>query len=99
MLTLDQKIVKFKIANWNLWFVTRTKIFIELSDKQSIKCCCGRLATGLHEQNCTKFNKKVDHVTFKYLLSQLKLKHKVEISRRQIKEGKCKSIKTKYLWK
>lgn len=36
----------------------------EISDKYSIKCICGRLCTGLHEQTCKKFKNAVER---KYL--------------------------------
>lgn len=36
------------------WNSTRIKVFNELSDSQSMFCCCGKLATGLHESNCRK---------------------------------------------
>ena len=41
----------------------------ELSSEQTIKCVCGRLATGMHELNCSKFKNKVNNYTLK------KLKH------------------------
>ncbi len=31
-----------------------------ISSKCSIKCVCGRLCTGLHEQNCVRFKKAVE---------------------------------------
>lgn len=49
------------------WNSTRTKVFNELSDSQSMFRCCGKLATGLHESNCRKFNAKVDAETAKRL--------------------------------
>ena len=41
----------------------RAIVFNELSEKQSIFCCCGQLASGLHESRCRKFNAKVDKET------------------------------------
>lgn len=41
----------------------RTIVFNELSEKQSIFCCCGKIASGLHESGCRKFNAKVDKET------------------------------------
>ena len=49
------------------WVATRQLVENELSDKQSIFCVCGRLATGLHERNCRKFNNKVTNETVKRL--------------------------------
>ena len=46
---------------------TRQKVFDELSEQQAMFCCCGRLATGLHENNCQKFNRKVNGETIKRL--------------------------------
>lgn len=54
----------------NLYCETRLKVERELSDSQSIKCCCGRLATGLHERMCQKFNDKVDKRTAKILTNK-----------------------------
>lgn len=42
-------------------------VFDELSDKQTMFCCCGKLATGVHERNCAKFNNKVLAETIKRL--------------------------------
>lgn len=38
-----------------------------LSQAQPMFCVCGRLATGLHERTCRRFQKKVDSVTAKSL--------------------------------
>lgn len=46
---------------------TRKRAFDELSEKQSMFCVCGRLATGLHMRRCAKFNKKVDNETVQRL--------------------------------
>lgn len=46
---------------------TRQEVFDELSEQQTMFCCCGRLATGLHEKNCQKFNRKVNGETIKRL--------------------------------
>lgn len=39
---------------------------------QPIFCVCGKLATGLHEANCRRFNKMVDKETCKRLEYLLK---------------------------
>lgn len=44
-----------------------TQVFLELSDQQSMFCCCGKLATGAHERYCQKFNTKVNKETLKRL--------------------------------
>ena len=46
---------------------TRQEVFDELSEQQTMFCCCGKLATGLHESNCKKFNRKVIDETIKRL--------------------------------
>jgi hypothetical protein len=43
-----------------------------LSEKQSMFCVCGKLATGLHERSCKKFNDAVNNSTLQdlnYLLT------------------------------
>lgn len=67
-MTKEDKI-KYLINNHKeLFYRTRSEVFAELSMQQPL-CCCGKLATGLHERNCKKFNNKVDSFTIK------KLKH------------------------
>lgn len=56
-----------KEADFGLFVKTRQIVFDELSDQQTMFCCCGKLATGLHESNCTKFNNKVDEEVIKRL--------------------------------
>ena len=34
---------------------------------QTMFCICGKLATGLHEKNCRRFNEKVDKETARKL--------------------------------
>ena len=65
-----------KDAHFGLFVKTRQIVFDELSDQQTMFCCCGRLATGLHERNCTKFNNKVDGETIKRLSHLLPKKEK-----------------------
>lgn len=52
---------------------THTQVFLELSDKQTIFCCCGKLTTGLHERNCRKFNAMVNKETLKRLEKTIQL--------------------------
>ena len=63
----SEKLAYLKDNHLDIFLKTRQKVFNELSDKQTMLCCCGRLATGLHERNCTKFNNKVDGETIKQL--------------------------------
>ena len=62
-----EKLAYLKDAHFGLYVKTRQMVFDELSDQQTMFCCCGRLATGLHERNCTKFNNKVNGETIKRL--------------------------------
>ena len=62
-----EKLAYLKDANFGLFVKTRQMVFDELSDQQTMFCCCGKFATGLHERNCTKFNNKVDEETIKRL--------------------------------
>lgn len=62
-----EKLAYLKDADSILLVKTRRMVFDALSFKQGTLCCCGRLATGLHEQHCTKFNNKVDAATIAQL--------------------------------
>lgn len=59
----QQQIEAIKDKDLSLWVETRNSVFEILSCQQSMFCCCGKLATGLHEQNCRKFNENVDKET------------------------------------
>lgn len=63
----EEKLVYLNENHWRIFATTRQKVFNDLSDQQGMFCCCGRLATGLHERHCTKFNNKVDTETIKRL--------------------------------
>lgn len=57
------------------WLRTRQEVEKELSEKQAVFCVCGRLATGLHESHCRKFQKKVTKETLNrlaYLYERIK---------------------------
>lgn len=62
-----EKLAYLKDVDYGLFVKTRQMVFDELSDQQTMFCCCGKLATGLHERNCTVFNNKVDALTIKRL--------------------------------
>jgi hypothetical protein len=49
------------------WLNMRQEVEDELSNKQSLLCLCGRLATSLHERNCNKFKNKIISETIKRL--------------------------------
>lgn len=56
----------------NLWAQTLKKVKQEFSDKQTMFCCCGKLATGLHENYCRKFLQKVENESVKRLQEYIK---------------------------
>ena len=62
-----QKIAYLKEVDFGLFVMTRNQVMEELSGRQSMFCCCGRLATSLHEAHCKKFNDKVDAEVIKKL--------------------------------
>lgn len=49
-----ERIEYLKTQQLAAWNSTKSKVFNELSNNQSMFCCCGKLATGLHEMNCRK---------------------------------------------
>lgn len=62
-----EKLAYLKNVDIDLFINTRNQVEEELSEKQTMFCCCGKLATGLHEARCKKFNDKVDSETIKRL--------------------------------
>ena len=62
-----EKLEYLRDTHLGTFLKTRQEVFNELSDQQTMFCCCGRLASGSHEINCTKFNNKVDTETIKRL--------------------------------
>lgn len=62
-----EKIAYLKEVNFDLYVTTRRKIENEMSDRQQLFCVCGKLATGLHERYCKKFQDKVNSAVFKEL--------------------------------
>lgn len=66
-MTKKEKIEKLVSADYSLWRKTRERIAVAMSDKQTMFCMCGQLATGFHEGRCKKFSDKVDSMTVKEL--------------------------------
>lgn len=66
-MTSNEKIEWLKTHHWPEWVSTRQKMADKFSDAQTMFCCCGALATGLHEARCGKFNKEVNSATCKAL--------------------------------
>lgn len=69
-----EKIRILEKEHWTEWYETRRKVDDELSEQQGMWCVCGRLATGLHERNCSRFRNKVNSETVKLL------KHLLEVA-------------------
>ena len=62
-----EKLEYLKDADFGLFVKTRQIVFDELSEQQTMFCCCGKLATGAHESRCSKFNNRVLAETIKRL--------------------------------
>ena len=56
MKTLSEKIDYLFEHHAGEYMRTRQSVFNELSEQQTMFCCCGKLASGLHENNCKKFS-------------------------------------------
>lgn len=64
-MNIKEKIENLKDKNMGEWLRVRQQVEDELSKQQATFCVCGRLATGLHESGCRKFNQLVDKQTAK----------------------------------
>lgn len=53
--------------HFDLFLATHRLVENEISNNQTMFCCCGRLATGLHEMWCSKFKHKVNSETINRL--------------------------------
>ena len=72
---IAQKITYLQKHHFGEWLKVRQEVENEISDKQSLFCICGRLATGFHEMNCSRFKNKVASETVK------RLKHLLTITK------------------
>ena len=70
-MTKKEKINYLKENYYSEWINKYSEIKNKLSDNQDIFCCCGKLATGMHENNCRKFIQKVESKTVEKLSSLL----------------------------
>ena len=61
----SEEIQQIQLTNPVEWSLLYNKTFDELSEQQPLFCCCGKLATGLHEMYCHKFADKVRKETLK----------------------------------
>ena len=66
-MTITEKLKKLQDNHFGEWLKARQEVENEMSDKQSMFCLCGRLATGLHERSCRKFQNKITSETVKRL--------------------------------
>lgn len=66
-LNREQKLNYLYKADLGLFVKTRQTVFDELSEQQTMFCCCGKLATNLHEEHCAKFKNKVADEVIKRL--------------------------------
>lgn len=66
-MNIEQKIDFLMKNHYEVWAKTRQEVENRLSERQTIFCCCGKLATGFHEYNCRKFQTKVNTTTVKEL--------------------------------
>ena len=71
---LQEKLDYLQTNYMGEWLKTRQKIWDELSEKYPIICVCGRLCTGLYENNCRKLQNKITSETIKELKYLLKNK-------------------------
>lgn len=66
-MTIADRIGYLQENHFGKWLSMRAKVFEEMSEMQSMFCVCRRLATGLHENSCRKFQNKVNSETAKRL--------------------------------
>lgn len=66
---LSEKLTYLQDKHFGDWLSKRQAVSDEFSNKQSMFCLCGRLATGLHENGCKKFKDAVTRETVKRLES------------------------------
>lgn len=64
---LSEKIEFLKVHFFAEWMRERSKQWYSLSCEHPIFCVCGKLATGLHEDHCRRFQKAIDKNTVKAL--------------------------------
>lgn len=67
MRKISEKLEYLQSNHFSEWLNTRRKVADEFSDRQSMFCLCGRLATGLHENGCRRFNDAITKEAVKRL--------------------------------
>ena len=64
---LIEKLEILQTKHLGEWIKTRTEVREVLSNQCPIFCVCGKLATGLHESCCRKFQNMITKQTVKKL--------------------------------
>ena len=62
-----EKLAYLTFNHLDLFRETYLKAFNDLSEKQEVFCCCGRVTSYVHEVHCRKFQEKVESETIKRL--------------------------------
>jgi hypothetical protein len=66
-MNLRDKQLFLETKHFKEWLEMRRIVENEFSEKNGLICFCGRLATGLHEMGCKKFQKKTSRETIRRL--------------------------------
>ncbi len=64
---LSEKLYYLQTNHMGEWLKTRREVDEQVSSSYPMICICGRLATGFHEMNCTRFRNRVTSETVKRL--------------------------------
>lgn len=59
------RMTELQDKDFNGWLIARQKSWDELSVKYDIVCICGKLCTGMHENNCKRFQDAINIRTIK----------------------------------
>lgn len=62
-----EKLTYLILNHFDLFTETFLQAFNDLSEKQEVFCCCGRVTSYVHEVHCKKFAAKVEDETIKRL--------------------------------
>jgi len=73
---ISEKLSYIQKYHFDKWLQTRQRVAQEESDRNAIFCVCGKLATGLHELNCRKFNDRITKITVERIEKELSLIYK-----------------------
>lgn len=63
----NEKLAYLIFNHFDLFMETFLQAFNDLSGKQEVFCCCGRVTSYVHEVHCKKFQSKVEDATIKRL--------------------------------